>query len=325
MEGTQEGNSGVFDSIADAVAELDRREVAREAAKGNANEEAPAQSEAEEIVEEPEGEEVAPEEQVEEEQPAKVSVEFDGKTLEIPEGTPPELVEATQKLASDLKADYTRKTQAVAEEKKVVESAKARVSTDIQQLQQAQQALAQMAHALIGDEPDLSLAQTDPHDYLIRKEMHAKRVQQFQHLMQHGETLTAQQKQALDAQEAERMRSEAQALLKAVPELSKPEKFAEFRSTAIEVGSKYGISADEIAGLTDHRMILALRDLAKFHKQQAASGELKTKLQNVPPKVAKPGATQSNAKGQQAAEAKREFMKSARTDRDLRRYLAKTS
>ena len=48
------------------------------------------------------------------------AVEFDGKKLQIPKGTPPELVESVKQLANDLKADYTRKTQDVAASRREV-------------------------------------------------------------------------------------------------------------------------------------------------------------------------------------------------------------
>lgn len=50
------------------------------------------------------------------------TVELDGKKLEIPQGTPPALVASIQSMAADLKADYTRKTQEVAEIRKLSEA-----------------------------------------------------------------------------------------------------------------------------------------------------------------------------------------------------------
>ena len=49
-------------------------------------------------------------------------IDLDGKKLEIPEGTPPELVKTVQKMAADLKADYTRKTQAAADAEKHIQA-----------------------------------------------------------------------------------------------------------------------------------------------------------------------------------------------------------
>mgnify|MGYP000983901715 CR=1 FL=1 len=77
-----------------------------------------------------ETEEVEPVEQEDEvqeavepqEEPEPELVDLDGKKLEIPQGTPPELVETVKKMATDLKADYTRKSQANAEAEKQVQA-----------------------------------------------------------------------------------------------------------------------------------------------------------------------------------------------------------
>jgi len=309
--------------MADAMAEMDRRAAARgETEEAEAEEtETPAPESADASEEE-----VATEETAEPEKPAKTSIEFDGKTLEIPEGTPPALVEAVSNMARDLKADYTQKTQAAAEERRTVEAAKQQTVAQAQQLQRTQQALAFMAQSLLGAEPDLSLAQQDPQTYLVQKGLYEQRAQQFRALMQQGQQLTQQQQEQTETATREFRQREAQALLKAMPDLSKPEKFSEFRSQAVETGARYGIGAEEVAQITDHRLVLALRDLAEFHKGKAQAGELKTKLQNVPPRVQKPGAASSQTPAaNKNAEALKAFKKSGHTLRDLRLWADRTS
>lgn len=331
MESTQDGNSGVFDTIADAVAEMDRREVAREPAKeakpaaDTAQDEetdAPANLDADASDED----EVAPDDESPAEDEVQTSIEFDGKTLEIPKGTPPALVEAVQKLGNDLKADYTRKTQAVAADRSAIESAKQQTMQTFQALQQTQAALAQMAQAIIPPEPDLSLAQSDPHQFLLQKTQHERQMRQFDQLTQQGQALKAQQEALMAEQRQTYQAAEADALFKAIPNLTQPEKLAAFRTKVTAAGAVYGFKPEEITALTDHRMILALRDLAKLQDQAKQTGDLKSKLQNIPPKAAKPGAAQTQTpEATRHAEAKREFMKSARTDRDMRRYISRTS
>ncbi len=331
MEGTQQGNSGVFSSVAEAVAELDRRDAQNKPEEATQEEDIEAESGEETRVQnsdeesDDDSQEVEPDEG-ESEEAEPVSVEFDGKTLEIPKGTPPELVQAVQKLGNDLKADYTRKTQAVAEERKVIESAKQQAMAQATQLKAVQQTLVQMAQEIVGAEPDLSLAQTDPQAYLVQKGMYEKRVALFNQLYAQGQQLQEQTKQEQEKAQAEYRAREAEAMLKAMPELAKPEKFQKFRETVIEVGNKYGFKPEELSAISDHRMVLALRDLAAFHKGKEAAGEIKDKLKNVPPKVAKPGTTApgDNA-ARRAMEAKQRFLKSGRTDRDLRRWAQETS
>jgi hypothetical protein len=170
------------------------------------------------------------------------------------------------------------------------------------------------------------LAQTDPSTFLVLQSQHRQRMEHFQALQQHGQTLMAQQQQQAQQARAAYQQQESQALFKAMPDLAKPEKLAAFRTQAVDIGTKYGFTPDEVAGIADHRMILALRDLAKFQAQQAQNGELKTKLANTPPKVAKPGSASTQAPAQaRHADALRAFKKSGGGDRALREYLARTS
>lgn len=93
-----------------------------------------------EPVEEQEAEQAAPEteEQAPEPQEEAAVIDLDGKKLEIPAGTPPQIVETVKKMADDLKADYTRKTQAAAEANKQIQGA-------AQALQHQQQLMAATA------------------------------------------------------------------------------------------------------------------------------------------------------------------------------------
>lgn len=305
---------GVLNSMADAMAELDRRAAARgEPIESEEDDSSESQDESDEVA-------TADEEkttEVEASEPELEEIEHDGKKYKLP----PELKGALLR-----QQDYTQKTQAVAEEKRTVEAAKQQTIAIATQLQQTQQVLAQMAQNMVGTEPDIALAHQDPATFLVLQNQYRQRMEQFQQLQQHGQALQQQQAQVNERTQSEYRQREAQSLLKAIPDLAKPEKFSEFKTQAVDVGSKYGIAPEEISAITDHRLILALRDLAKFHKLQAQNGELKTKLANTPPKVQKPGsaATQTPAAARNA-DALRAFKKSGGTDRALREYLAKTS
>lgn len=341
-----------FDSVADAVAELDRRDAARseQRAAEKAAKAAPAEAQAEAIPEAddapvqeaheeadtdtplPEAEEtdasdeVATDTEVEtetEEPPAVVN--FDGKALEIPKGTPPALVEAVQKLGNDLKADYTRKTQEVAAERQQVHAAHQHTSQLAQQLQQAQATLAQFYQAAIGEPPPLELAQSDPQAFLIQREMHARRVQQYQQLMQQGEALNQQNTQQAQQGRMQYLQDQAQKLAKAMPEMTDPAKREEAVKRMTPAAEKYGFSVQELQNAGDHRLFLMLRDLARLQSREQAAGTVKTKMANVPPKVAKPGtASQDPGKSQKSAQAKQQFLRSGKSMRDVARYLAQT-
>lgn len=333
-----------FDSVSDAVAELDRRDAARAEAKAEEKAARAAimeQSEARETPapdapapesepDEPEADydasdEVATDEEDQNEPEERATVQLDGKEIEIPKGTPRALVEAVKKLESDFRADYTRKTQEVAAERQQVHAAHQQTLQLSQQLQQTQAVLAQFYQQTIGEPPPLELAQTDTQSYLIQRELHAQRVQQFQQLMGHGQQLTAQQRAMQQHQMQQALAAEFEKAAKAIPEIADPAKRAQLTERFSGVISKYGYSAQDLANVADHRVLLMLRDLEKFHGRQQAAGTVREKLANVPPKTQKPGtATQDGGRSAKAAQAKAQFMKSGRSMRDVARFLAQS-
>jgi hypothetical protein len=262
----------------------------------------------------------------EQDEPVETSVvTLDGKEIEIPIGTPRALVEGVKKLGNDLKADYTRKTQETAAERSQVHAAYQQTSQLAQQLQQAQATLAQFYQAAIGEPPPLELAQSDPQAFLIQREMHTRRVQQYQELMQQGQSLSSNQQQMAEQGRAQYLQDQMQKLVKAAPEFADKDKRAEFTQRISATADKYGVTAQELAAVGDHRVLLMLRDLARLQSREQAAGNVKTKMANVPPKVNKPGtASQDAGKGQKQAQAKQQFLRSGKSMRDVARYLAQT-
>lgn len=332
-----------FDSVADAVAELDRRDAARAEARAAEKAEKAAQATEEPVAQASEkpdytdtpanelesdddvSDEVATDDEVEDEPTERKTVTLDGKEIEIPKGTPRALVDAVKKLENDFRADYTRKTQEVAAERQQIHAAYQQTEQLSQQLQHAQSVLAQFYQQAIGEPPSLELAQSDPHSYLIQRELHQQRVAQFQQLMGQGQQLTQQQRHMQMQQMQEALQAEFQKAAKVIPEIADPAKRAQLTQRFSGVIEKYGYSAQDLANVADHRVLLMLRDLEKYHGRQQAAGSVKEKLANVPPKVQKPGvATQDGGRSAKAAQAKQQFMKSGRSMRDVARYLAQS-
>lgn len=333
-----------FDSVSDAVAELDRRDAARAEAKAEERAARAASMEHSQAREtpatdapapesepdEPEADydasdEVATDDEYQDEPEERAVVQLDGKEIEIPKGTPRALVEAVKKLESDFRADYTRKTQEVAAERQQVHAAYQQTTQLSQQLQQTQAVLAQFYQHSIGEPPPLELAQTDPQSYLIQREMHQQRVQQFQQLMGHGQQITAQQRAMQQHQMQQALAAEFEKAAKAIPEIADPAKRAQLTDRFSGVIAKYGYSAQDLANVADHRVLLMLRDLEKYHGRQQAAGTVREKLANVAPRTQKPGtATQDGGRSAKAAQAKTQFMKSGRSMRDVARYLAQS-
>lgn len=235
------------------------------------------------------------------EQAAPLVVEFDGKKWELPQGTPPELAEGVKKMADDLKADYTRKTQSIAEiRKQAEETAKAAQqqaefvavsATKVVELREVQRQIEQIEaidfNALADQDPQQAIRLQAAHTRLIQQR-EAKQREVFE---------TQQQAQALTAQQRQRaLEQAAQELKKAVPD------FTPQMAQAIRENTKaYGFTDAELENVTDHRLVLALRDAMAWRQLQAKKPEAMKKVAEAP-KVIKPQAPAPRKENQSAAE-----------------------
>lgn len=337
---------GTYDSIGDAVAELQRRETARTEARkaaapapAGSPTPAPEPGEEQDPADDPLDDDIDPDADPGDDDPvgpdddpdapnaqAPEKITFDGKELEIPKGTPKALVEAVQKMATELKTDYTHKTQEVAQARQQVAAAEQRVVERFQQQDQAQQALAWMFQQAVPPEPDIALLQTDPHTYLLQKAQRDQSLNTLDRVMQHNaqqrEQMAAQQSQAQEQSVAKA----AQVVLKNMPELADPAKYTAFRNSVLSTVSQYGFTEADVKAIADPRMVHMLRDLTRFHARDAAAGQARQKLNNAPPKVQKPGAAAvSQGENSKAREALGQFKKSARTLADVRKWAERTS
>jgi uncharacterized protein YciI len=246
-------------------------------------------------------EESAQDEASDDQEQGPVRVEFDGKTWELPPGTPPELAAGVKKMADDLKADYTRKSQSVAELKRhAEESAKAvqqqaefvaATSTKVVELREVQRQIEQIEAIDFN-----ALADTDPQQAIRLQAAHTRLIQ-AREAKQREVFETKQQAEALTAQQRQRaLEQAAQELKKAVPD------FTPAMAQAIRENTKaYGFTEAELENVTDHRLVLALRDAMAWRQLQAKKPEAMKKVAEAP-KVIKPQAPMPKRENKSAAD-----------------------
>lgn len=183
-------------------------------------------------------------------------------------------------------ADYTRKTQAVAQERKAAEAAKAEAEIAKQQLMESLQYWA----VPVVQEPDwAALARTKPpQEYLaIKADWDARQ----------GKAQKAREawEQAQAAERAQRVQSERDKLLEAIPEWRDQAKAKADAEKMMARARDYGFSPEELAEVTDHRVFRALRDAAAYRELQEAKPAVTKKVASVQPAL-KPGAKPAPAK-----------------------------
>jgi len=200
--------------------------------------------------------------------------------VKLPDGTATTIAELT---AGHLRqSDYTRKTQELAEHREAVAAERTRAEQVAQQLQAQFQQVNNWLSLTKPQRPTVPYDQ-DP----IAHGNYTVAMEQWQEAQQYWAT---QQRKVTETQKAEtqasfdkHLRSESEALFKAVPALRDPGKRDAFVTEAARLMADYGVKREEIAGLTDHRMILILRDAVKYRRLQAKAPAVKDDLAKRPP------------------------------------------
>lgn len=253
----------------------------------------------EEADEQDEGEEV--------EQP-KYRVKAAGEEREV---TLDELIKSYQ-----LGQDYTKKSQMVAEERKVIEAEKAAVQEAKQLRDQYAQRLQMMEQVLSQQMPqeDLeSLKDTDPIGYAVKVAEMSQREKQLQAVQAERARIAEQQEADRISQLQSVVSEESRKLAEAIPDLTDPEKGQAIKRDIREFGKKLGFSDQELANVYDSRAVLTLYKAMQYDRLMASKPQVTKKVQEAP-RVLKAGTatTRSDSDAQVVKKLKAQAKQSGR-------------
>lgn len=241
------------------------------------------QDESEENSEEVEAEE----EDAEEEAPVetKFVVKVDGKELEVDKE---ELIRGYQR-----EADYTRKTQKLAEERRQVDSELKQVREEREQYAQVLSQLKQKVQEFEPAEPDWDkLEAEDPVEYARQWTHFQRRQQQKAAIAQEEARLNSLRQIEQEKHIKELLTAERDKLLERLPEWKDPKKAKEERNAVLEYGKQIGFSDQELDQVTDSRAVVALYKAWKYDQLMSKRPELQAKIKKAP-KLLQPGSTGS--------------------------------
>ena len=236
----------------------------------------------EEVVEDSEPQLVDSEEA--EEQPTRTfRVKAAGEEREV---TETELIEGYQ-----LGADYTKKTQKLAEERKAVEAERAKIQEAKQLRDQYAQRLQMMEQFLQqqnkGENLE-ALKEVDPIGYAVKVAEQAQREKQLAVLQQEQQRIAQQQQ----AEQSERLKThlaeESQKLTSLIPGYGDSKVGDQIRKDIREYAKSVGWTDQELAGLYDSRAVLNLYHGMKYSQLQSKKPEI-TKKVDAAPKMMKAG------------------------------------
>lgn len=211
-------------------------------------------------------------------------------------------------------ADYTRKTQDVAEKRKAVEAKEAALEAEREKYSVLLTKLEAQTRLEMGEEPDWDeLAERDPAEFAIQYaswNRAQKRLETIEAEQQKLQRVAFERKQA---ELQERVQQENELLLGALPEWKNPEVRKKESEALREFGLKLGFDERALLSIVDHREILLLRNAMLY--EQARSGNAKPVAgKPAQPQVAKPGSvpTKATIKGKQVAERRSALRKSGK-------------
>lgn len=187
---------------------------------------------------------------------AKVTLD-DGTTISV----------AELKRNNLFQRDYTRKTQEIAQARQEFENTQRQFAEYAQQLAQQRELIETLAAEYVPVEPSSDMLNSDPIGYMHAKAQYDQQMarlnQLFQSKAHQQQHMTAQQQQ----EHQQRLVAEQNALLQAMPQLKTKEKFEQFRNDALSIGTEvYGLRAEEISSVADHRFIRVLADAIAYRK-----------------------------------------------------------
>jgi len=257
-----------------------------------------ADQESEEIATESEVEEYATNDSEEEEgeqvEQPKYRVRVSGEDIEV---TQDELVRGYQR-----EADYTKKTQALAEarksldtEKAGVEQAKGLRDTYAQRLGMIEQMLTNQNKAENLDE----LKDIDPIGYAVKVAEMSQRKDQLQAIQFERQRIAEQQQAEHKEMIGKHVALEAEKLSAYIPEFLDPEKGETVRKDIRNFAKSIGWTDQELASVYDSRAVMTLYKAMQYDKLIASKPGMQKKVSQAP-KMLKAGVSQGKGASEQS-------------------------
>jgi len=287
-ENTTPQGSGPLTVDTAAAAFLGMMDSAEGAESQPETEEAP-----EEYVEADEPELVDSEEA--EEQPTRTfRVKAAGEEREV---TETELIEGYQ-----LGADYTKKTQKLAEERKAVEAERAKIQEATKLRDQYAQRLQMMEQFLQqqnkGENLE-ALKEVDPIGYAVKVAEQAQREKQLAILQQEQQRIAQQQQAEQSERLQQHLAEESQKLTSLIPGYGDQKTGDQIRKDIREYAKSIGWSDQELANLYDSRAVLSLYQGMKYAKLQSNKPAIAKKVEAAPKMLKAGTSVPRNAEAEQ--------------------------
>ena len=268
-------------------APVDETEVEETKEAEEVEQEAPEEGQAEEETEE----EVAEEEEydVVAEEDLKYTIKVDGEELEV--GID-ELKNGYQR-----QADYTRKSQALAEQRKeteAIQSERMRLEQERQMYANGLQMLQEQQSAKLSEFENIdwtALKDEDPYQYMLKKDEYRDAQEGVNNVAQQQVLIQQEQAEQANKARAHFVQQEYSKLVNALPEWN--DASSTIKKDVQEYATSVGFRPEEINQLADHRSVLIIKKAMEYDRLTTKVAPKKKAVKKVP-KVQKSGRGNSN-------------------------------
>lgn len=244
------------------------------------------ESEIEEDLQDDEDEEEIIEDEVE---PENYTIVIDGEDIQVSRD---ELLNGYQR-----QADYTRKTQELASQRKQADEAFAQQHQAIEQQAQQMSVLTQQLQQMTQADQNINwdqLMDEDPAQYMRLKEQATQRQQALYQANQHQQYLTQQAQAKQKQKHQEFVQAQYDQLLTEWPEWKDTAKATQGKQEINAYLTEHGFTTDEVSQLADFRTLKLIDKARKYDAIKSAQPAIK-KRANKAPNVIKPRAGRSKS------------------------------
>ena len=212
-------------------------------------------------------------------------------------------------------ADYTRKTQRLAQDRLLFDADAEAVRTERERYSTLLENLEAAITQNTPQEPDwASLRAKDPGEFAAQFAVHQQNKEKLQQVQAERQRVAEAQQQENARNHQEHLQGEQERLLDAVPAWKDAEKATKERADLLAYGQTVGFTTDELNNVADHRAIVMLRKAMLYDRLQQGKPAVRRKTKGSP--VVKPGGAKEAKKPPVPGQVARERLSKTGSVRD---------
>ena len=242
-------------------------------------------------------------------EPRTYTVKIDGKDTEVTED---ELLSGYSR-----QADYTRKSQVLAEQRKKMDEELAATQQERQQYQSQLEQFNLQADSKLEEFKSVDwtkLKEEDPMEYALKRDQY-RELQENKRLVAEEQQNLAQKQQAeMQTKWNEELARQQEVMAQRLPEWNDPEKGPKLKQNIKSFALKKGFTEQEVDSLIDARSVDVLHKAMMY--ETLLEAKISQKKAKVVPKVQKPGApsTKSEVNSEKVKQTRARLKRSGRVD-----------